>query len=243
MNRHADCQELISRLLDEDTSLTAEENAALQAHIAECADCAAVYAAFSALSEAIGEDLEEPPASLRENVMADIRREEIRRRNRRRFRWAGVAATAAVLALVIGFAPRLTQTSSIGESAKLAAGIVNTAPAEVLSEAAVSERFVADNAIAEAEEAAPMALADAAAAPALSMDAVLDFLSGTEIAQTNESAANEADFRIETDEGVLEIAKRGGALCYRDPRTGTMLASSRSEEALQAFLEAAGIRP
>lgn len=243
MNRHADCQELISRLLDEDKSLTAEENAALQAHIAECADCAAVYAAFSALSEAIGEDLEEPPASLCENVMADIRREEIRRRNRRRFRWAGVAATAAVLALVIGFAPRAAKAPVESGGAKLAAGIVNTAPAEVLSEAAVSERFVADNAIAEAEEAAPMALADAAAAPALSMDALLDFLSGTEIAQTNESAANEADFRIETDEGVLEIAKRGGALCYRDPRTGTMLASSRSEEALQAFLEAAGIRP
>ena len=53
MNKHAFCQELISRLLDEDTALSAEENAALQAHLAECEECSAMYRAFAALSDAL----------------------------------------------------------------------------------------------------------------------------------------------------------------------------------------------
>ena len=246
MNRHAYCQELISRLLDEDTTLTAEENAALQAHLAECADCAAVYAAFSALSEALGEDLEEPPASLHENVMAEVRREEIRRRSSRRHRWTWFAAAAAALALVIGFAPRASQMANENGAAKLTAGIVNAAPAEVLHDAAAGDRLAVacDSAEAEEyEEAAPAAYAaeSAAAAPAaLRMDALLAFLDGTETAQESEAAASPTDFRIETDEGVLEIVKRGGALCYRDPRTGALLVSTRGEEELLTFLREHG---
>lgn len=246
MNRHAYFQELISRLLDEDTTLTAEENAALQAHLDECADCAAVYAAFSALSEAIGEDLAEPPASLHENVMAEVRREEIRKQNRRRLRWTWVAASAAVLALVIGFAPRASQMVSENGAAKLAAGMVNAAPAEVYSESAASDRLAVAYDSIDAEEVEEAAVteayaAEAAAAPAaLDTDALLAFLDGTELAQENEAAASAADYRIETDEGVLEIVKRGDGLIYRDPRTGAALVSTHSEEELLAFLREHG---
>ncbi len=144
MNKHEHYQELISRLLDEDTSLTAEENAALQAHLAECAECTAMYEAFSALSGFVGGELEEPPESLRENVMAEIRREEIRRRNRRAFGWTGFAAAAAVLALVVGFAPRGLQREA--ESPVLAAqasgGVIYEEPAAAPEEAAPQQRAV-----------------------------------------------------------------------------------------------------
>ena len=133
MNKHAYYQELISRLLDDDRALTAEENAGLQAHLAECEECSAMYRAFAALSEGLGGDLAEPPESLRENVMAEIRREQIRERNRRPFRIGGFVAAAAVLALVIGFAPRVFGSSRMGNppvTAQMAAGVMLDAPEE-----------------------------------------------------------------------------------------------------------------
>ncbi|MBO6040135.1 MAG: hypothetical protein J6P58_02905 [Oscillospiraceae bacterium] len=84
-----------------------------------------MYRAFAALSEGLGGDLAEPPESLRENVMAEIRREQIRERNRRPFRVGGFVAAAAVLALVIGFAPRFLGSSHMGNppmTAQMAAG-------------------------------------------------------------------------------------------------------------------------
>ena len=74
-------QELISRMVDEE--LCAKERAALTEHIRSCPDCAALYSAFSALSRQIGGDLEDAPAELRENVMAEIRRTEIRKKSGR----------------------------------------------------------------------------------------------------------------------------------------------------------------
>ena len=84
-----------------------------------------MYRAFSALSESMSGELDEPPLSLRENVMAEIRREQLWKHNHRRIPWSGVAAAAAILALVIGFAPRLTALGRTEESAltaQMAAG-------------------------------------------------------------------------------------------------------------------------
>ena len=132
MDNHAYYQELISRMLDDDSTLAAEENADLQAHLATCRECAAVYDAFSALSGFVGGDLEEPPEELRANVMAEIRREEIRQKNRHAFHWVSFVAAAAVFALVIGFAPRLLAREDIQTAdmtAQAAAGAVYAAPA------------------------------------------------------------------------------------------------------------------
>lgn len=73
-------QELISRMLDED--LTRDERAALAEHLGTCRECTAMYQAFSILSDNLSSDLEEPPEELTDNIMAEIRREEIVRRNR-----------------------------------------------------------------------------------------------------------------------------------------------------------------
>lgn len=93
-------QELISRMIDED--LNPLEDALLAEHLETCASCRAVYAAFSALSGALSEELEEPPRALRANVMADIRRAEIRKKNRRHRGVYTTVAAAAAIAVIIG---------------------------------------------------------------------------------------------------------------------------------------------
>ena len=55
-------QELISRMLDEDLS-PVEQNVLL-AHLPNCEACSAMYKSFSALSEALEDQLEEPPERL-----------------------------------------------------------------------------------------------------------------------------------------------------------------------------------
>ena len=147
-------REMISRLLDED--LSAEERSELERHAASCPDCAAVLAAFRSLSEAIADDPAEPPEGLHENIMADVRREAIRRRQapKRVRSFLALAACAALVILAAANLPRMGAAAP-----KLAA-----APA-----AARDESFVAaDHAKTEevSNEAAPAAVEPAEAAPA-----------------------------------------------------------------------------
>lgn len=100
-------QELISRMLDEDISR--DERAALAEHLGTCRECAAMYQAFSALSDTISSGMVDPPEELTDNIMAELRRSEIRRKNRRMPRQmknliAAVACAAVVIAAVGGAA-------------------------------------------------------------------------------------------------------------------------------------------
>ena len=92
-------QEMISRLIDRE--ITPEEGTELAAHARECAECRAVYTAFSSLSGLLSDDLVDPPEELAENVMAEIRRSELwkkKRQPRRQLRrWAALAACAVLL--------------------------------------------------------------------------------------------------------------------------------------------------
>ncbi len=94
-------EELISRKLDE--ALSVEEEAALADHLKNCPDCARMALAFAALSQNLSEDLVEAPESLCVNVMAELRRAEIRKNNPRKhkriFRMAMTAAACTVLLL------------------------------------------------------------------------------------------------------------------------------------------------
>lgn len=110
-------QELISRLVDDE--LSAEEQAVLVSHLEHCPDCAALYQAFQSISGVIAEDLEEPPEALSENVMAELRREAIKTKNRKKRRWKGPLATAACLAVVIAAAwliPNMFRANSAAPS-------------------------------------------------------------------------------------------------------------------------------
>lgn len=70
MNDCAKIQEMISAMLDGEIS--AGERAAIEAHIALCPECAAMYADFTALSEGMVEMCEEVPAALHDKIMNGV---------------------------------------------------------------------------------------------------------------------------------------------------------------------------
>lgn len=153
-------QELISRMVDGD--LSAREEADLARHTETCPDCAALFQAFSAISGQIGEDLEEAPFDLRDNVMAEIHREEIRRRNRIPTILRSVLSAAACVALIFG----VYLGVSITQGKNLVTAAYDAAPAaaeEKVAAAGAEVRAMPEAAPAEAEEA-PAEAAEAAAA-------------------------------------------------------------------------------
>lgn len=93
-------QEKISELIDGE--LSAADETEVRAHIAHCPDCAALYAAFSAVSEAASEP-EDVPETLHAAVMDRVRRAEKALRFQRGFRrWRPAAICAAALIVVVG---------------------------------------------------------------------------------------------------------------------------------------------
>ena len=161
-------QELISRMVDGE--LTAREEADLADHIESCTACAALFHAFSAISEQIGGDLEEAPLDLRENVMAEIRREEIRKKNRIPTIFRAVMSTAACAAIVFGVYLGVTLT----KKAQISTAAYQDAPAAaeermVLAAESAPEALETEEAAEEAlpeEEPAPTPMPDAAPAEA-----------------------------------------------------------------------------
>ena len=161
-------QELISRMVDGE--LTAREEADLADHIESCTACAALFHAFSAISGQIGGDLEEAPLDLRENVMAEIRREEIRKKNRIPTIFRAVMSTAACAAIVFGVYLGVTLT----KKAQISTAAYQDAPAAaeermVLAAESAPEALETEEAAEEAlpeEEPAPTPMPDAAPAEA-----------------------------------------------------------------------------
>ena len=137
-------QELISRLLDED--LTADEDAALKSHLESCAECRRMFEAFSAVSRLAGET-EEPPEALSENIMAGIRRAEIKKKNRR---LRPMLAAAACLAVVLLGAWGVRNTLFAEKAADLA--VPMAAPAEAPCAAMIPEEPESEEEAAEAPD-------------------------------------------------------------------------------------------
>ena len=75
-------RELICSLVDEE--LNKQTRDALLSHIDRCGECKALFDAFSALSVAVSEDIEEVPEALHENIMAGVRRSALRNKNKKR---------------------------------------------------------------------------------------------------------------------------------------------------------------
>ena len=94
-----DCEyyrEKISCLIDGE--LSPDETAELEAHIAECSECRALYDAFTAVSAAVSGGMEEPPESIAPAVMQEVR--AIAGRKKRGV-WIKCLSAAACLALVV----------------------------------------------------------------------------------------------------------------------------------------------
>ena len=149
-------QELISSMADGE--LSAEEQAVLVPHLEHCPDCAALYEAFQSISGLIAGDLAEPPETLSENVMAQLRRADIRAKNRKKKHWKGPLATAACLALVIAAAwlmPNLFRAGSAAPAEMTAAASDQAAPQ--VEEYAVPAEGVAPASAKVTADAAPEA--------------------------------------------------------------------------------------
>ncbi len=141
-------QELISRMVDGD--LSAKEERELSAHIESCPSCAALYRAFSLLSGQVSGDLEDAPFDLQDNVMAEIHREEIRRKNRLPTMIRIVMSAAACIAVIVGvyLGVSLTRGAHLGVAAYRSAMDPDVKQESVVTEGAVPES-------AEAPAAAP----------------------------------------------------------------------------------------
>ncbi|MBR5093549.1 MAG: zf-HC2 domain-containing protein [Oscillospiraceae bacterium] len=153
MSRCEHYQELISRLIDGD--LDVRERAELDEHIRGCADCSAVFSAFAMVSKAIGDDLEEVPLDMHESIMCDIRREELRKRERLpsilRVVLAAAACLAVIVGLSLGFSPTLRDKLLPRAAAKSAQAIATDAT--TVTEAALFRGAVPEAAVPEAADA------------------------------------------------------------------------------------------
>lgn len=117
-------QELISRLTDEE--LSKREHSALSAHVETCKQCMTMYLVFSDLSDIIKNDVSELPDGLHENIMANIHRNAIVKKHRRRFSASAknLIAAAACFAVVLFTASGLVTKFSREASSKLSADTV-----------------------------------------------------------------------------------------------------------------------
>lgn len=92
--------ELMSAMLDGE--LTPQEQQALSAHLAQCEQCRALLEALRAADAAFKNEQSEPPACLREHVMAQIHRQSAQSKRRSvRNRVLGALAVAAAAAFIL----------------------------------------------------------------------------------------------------------------------------------------------
>ena len=233
----SDCkhyQELISRLIDRE--ITPEEGEELASHARECEECRAVYTAFSSLSDMLGGELVEPPEELSENVMAEIRRSELWKKNRKPRQLRRLISIAACAVLVIGVGaltlPRLLRSPSARKAAS---------PQAVYSAAASEEAAVpAAGAAADSAEYESNAAYEAAYDMAPPIYVSEDFAApASETTRSEQEMISEAIARSEEPETVAQIVDvtgqgRGKAIAAL--LTGTQGALPADRQADRRFL-------
>lgn len=93
--------ELISAALD--AELTGSALAELEAHLASCPSCRALYEELREIQGELQDAMEDPPADFHDRLMAAVAAEPLPtgKKTSHRRAWAGIAAAAAVAALVL----------------------------------------------------------------------------------------------------------------------------------------------
>ena len=179
MRTCAEYQELISAMLDGE--LTAEEKAEVEAHIAGCPECAAMYEAFAAVS---GMEAAEVPDTLHEAVMTKVTAAQKAFKTQNKIvRLRPILTTAACLVVIVGtiFAMRTGFSRRAAETAASAAAPM-MAPA---AGAAMYDTAAAAEAPMEKMKDEPETAMFAAAAPAAVMDAPAEAAPTAEEAETD----------------------------------------------------------
>ncbi len=153
-------QELISCLLDGE--LNEEESAALAEHLSHCPECEAMFEAFSGLSAEIPEAMEEVPQELHENIMASVRREEIKKNNSRKKQSKSLKillTTAACAALIVGIGavtvPKFFRAGSAAPEAVMYSNESMAADKSVPAEAAAPMEEIPQNSTREVQPDTP----------------------------------------------------------------------------------------
>lgn len=186
-------QEMISRMVDGE--LSADEKHELSAHIEACPSCSMLFQAFFSISREMGSDLEDAPLDLRDSVMAEIQRMEIRRRNRIPTILRAVMSAAACVAVILG----VYLGVSMAQGKSLITAAYETAPVEqksvIPAEAPFREAVAQEASLSNAPELA-------APAPALGADAPL--LQATSIPLPEEEALEKSPADAETAEQAEE---------------------------------------
>ena len=209
-------QELISRMMDEE--LSASESSALAEHLKDCPECAFMSEAFISLSDSISADMEDAPESLHYNVMAEIRRQEIIKKNRKSARLKKTLAAAACFALVValgaGVMPKLKMASSaVSHDASEAAPMEATAPEFFRAQ---PETYAIEEDATVIEEAAPEA-------PEAHAVATSEDMGGTDIEVVSVAPMNAAksDYRF-SDEIMNELMQLlAGEVCDAESINGS----------------------
>lgn len=257
-------QEHISLMIDGE--LSESESTALAEHLKVCPECSAVYAAFSALSSELSSKLAEPPVGLHENVMAQIRRDNIKKKNSRLSKpIKNILAAAACLALLTGVsagikplrmgsamdnaaAPAAAAPEAVAEDAGPRAAQYDTAPAEPADEWADGAEDLpeeaADPAAFEGENAGSGSLVNApqpflsGAVGELERESLLAFLGGTACKIEEElSDGLYCTLALSGEDGQqLMIYVFDGALYYNFAGEDALYASARSPEELESFI-------
>lgn len=192
--------ELISGHIDREN--TPDEETLLQAHLLKCESCRGVLQAFLDLESGL-KQLEEPPADLRENVMAAVRAEAPVPKKKKAKRWGGLAVAAALVA-VIGI-------SAVGLHAGESAPAEAAAPMMARSMTEPAAMDVADVDL-EAMEISPQALADERQADvAVTYDLLLEM----EVCSCETLDSGALLYLLETADAAVELSRLYGVELYQ----------------------------
>ena len=145
-------QEMISALLDGE--LTEEEQTQVRAHIASCAECRAMYEAFSALNAAVSADVD-VPESLHDGIMARVHSAETATKTQGKLTvLRRTVSLAACLVVIVGtvFALRnnLFPHRKAADAAPAEAEMMINASAAVAASGAEAPMLAMDEAVPEA---------------------------------------------------------------------------------------------
>lgn len=140
-----------------DGELTGEEEAQLQAHLAQCPRCRALQTELAGLHQAAQTGLDaQAPAELRQRVLENLPPQKPAGSGVYWKRWGAMAAAVAVIALAAWRLPRFLFQHE--QSADTTAAVATTEAVEDAVEEAAPQEFAYSNAN---KEAAPTAAADA----------------------------------------------------------------------------------